>query len=131
MKKAHFLPRAIILFVVFLAIGAGIFRYANHHYKNIADWGEPDSAKILIYEDETYYLAGKVGDSGLASKKFPKNEVLGEVTPDSLFDTSDPLVVWSVEGKANFLIVTVKDEKEYLYYHESVDNPAETAAVQG
>lgn len=131
MKKAYFLPRAIILFVVFLVIGAGLYRFSGHHYKNVADWCEPNDTAVLIYEDKTYYLAGEIGDPGMASKKFPKNEVLGEVTPESLWDTKAPFVVWSVEGKANFLIVTVEDEQEYLYYHESVDNPAETETVKG
>ncbi len=131
MKKAHFLPRALILFVVFLAIGAGIFRYANHHYKNIADWEDPASTEALIYEGDVYYLAGEIGDPGMASKKFPKNEILGEVTPDSLFDRSGPLVVWNVEGKQNFLIITTEDDKEYLYYHEDVENPAETETAMG
>ncbi len=131
MKKAHFLLRAIILFVVFLAIGAGIYRYAHHHYKNIAEWGEPDSTEVLLYEDKTYCLAGEIGDPGLTSKKYPKNEVLGEVTPDNFWDKKAPFLVWSVEGKANFLIVTVEEEKEYLYYHESVENPAETETVKG
>ena len=126
MKKAYFLPRALILFVVFLAIGAGIFRYANHHYKNIADWEDPTSAEALIYEDEIYYLAGKVGDPGMPTKKFSKNEILGEMTPDSLFDPSEPLVVWSVEGKLNFLIVTDEEDREWLYYRDGAENPVET-----
>lgn len=131
MKKAHFLPRALILFAVFLAIGAGILRFAHHHYKNIADREDPASMEVLIYEDGIYYLAGEIGDLGMASKKFPKNEILGEVTPDGFFDMTAPLVVWSVEGKANFLIVTTETDKELLYYHESVDNPAETETVKG
>ena len=125
MKKAHFLPRALIFFVVFLAIGAAMFRYAHHHYKNIADWGDSDSLESLIYEDDTFFLAGEIGDDGLSSKKFPKNELLGEVTPDSLWSKDAPIVVWSVEGKANFLILTVGDDQELLYYREGVDNPAE------
>ncbi len=130
MKKAHFLLRASILFVVFLAIGAGIFRYANHHYKNIADWEDPASTEALIYEGDTYYLAGKVGDPGLTSKQFPKNEVLGEVTPDSLLDPSAPLVVWSVEGKLKFLIVTDEEDREWLYYREDANNPTETETAE-
>ena len=129
MKKAHFLPRALLLFVLFLAIGAGILRYTNHHYKNIARWAEPDSVEVLLYEGDTYYLAGKVGDPGMASKKFPKNEILGEITPESLFVPSDPLVVWNVEGKLNFLIVTDEEDKEWLYYREDMKNPAETETV--
>lgn len=131
MKKAYFLPRALILFVAFLVIGAGIFRYANHHYKNIADWEDPTSTAILIYEGDTYYLAGKVGEPGMTSKKFPKNEILGEVTPDSLFDLSEPLVVWDVEGKEKFLIVTVGEDTEWLYYREDAENPAETETAKG
>lgn len=130
MKKAYFLPRALVLFVVFLAIGAGIFRFSTHHYQNIADWEDPASMEVLIYEDDTYHLAGEIGDPGLASKKYPKNEVLGEVTPDGLFDPSAPFVVWNVEGKANFLIVTTEDDKEWLYFREGVDNPAETETAE-
>lgn len=131
MKKAHFLLRAAAFFLLFLVIGAGMLRFANHHYQNIADWGEDDTINVLIYEERTYYLAGEIGDAGLTSKKFPKNETLGEVTPDGLLDLSAPWVVWSVEGKANFLIVTLEDEKEWLYYHESVENPAETETAAG
>ena len=131
MKKAYFLPRALILFVVFLAIGAGILRFSTHHYKNIADWEDPASMDTLIYEDETYYLAGKIGDPDITSKKFPKNEVLGEVTPHGFFDLSAPLVVWSVEGKSNYLIVKDEEEKEWLYYRDGAVNPAETETIMG
>lgn len=129
MKKAHFLPRALILFLVFLAMGVGILRFSTHHYKNIADWVEPDSAEALLYEGETYHLAGEIGESGLSSKKFPTDKILGEVTPESFWKPATPFVVWSVEGKANFLIVKIgnaEDEKAYLYYRDGVSNPAET-----
>ena len=131
MKKAHFLLRAAAFFLLLLAIGAGMLRYAHHHYKNIADWEDPASREVLIFEEETYYLAGEIGDPGLSSKKFPTNEILGEVTPDSFFDMAAPWVVWSVEGKANFLIVTLEDEKKMLYYREDMKNPAETETVAG
>ena len=131
MKKAHFLIRAIVCFIVFVMIGLGLHRFSNHHYKNIADWSEPDDTNVLIYQDKTYYYAGKIGDPGLAAKKFAKNETLGEVTPDSLWDKKEAFVVWSVEGKANFLIVTVGESTQYLYYHESVSNPAETETAMG
>lgn len=131
MKKAYFLPRALILFVLFLVIGAGIHRFAIHHYKNIADWEDPDSVEVLLYEGDTYYLAGEVGDPGMASKKFPKDEILGEITPKSLFVPSDPLVVWNVEGKLNFLIVTDEEDREWLYYREDMKNPAENETMAG
>ena len=127
MKKAFFLPRALILFLVFLVIGAGIYRFAYHHYKNIAEWESSDSQQALLYEEDTFLLAGKIGDENLSAKKFSKEEVLGEVTPQGWFDNSKPFVVWSVEGKANFLIVT-KEAKDYLYYRKGVDNPAKPAS---
>lgn len=129
MKKAYFLPRALLLFVVFLALGAGIFRFSTHHYKNVAEWGEPDSNEVLLYEEDTYHLAGRIGEKGLTSKKFASAEVLGEVTPDGFLDRTAPLVVWSVDGKADFLIVIDEEEREWLYYREGVDNPAETETV--
>ena len=81
-------------------MGAGILRFSTHHYKNIADWVEPDSAEALLYEGETYHLAGEIGESGLSSKKFPTDKILGEVTPESFWEPAAPFVVWSVEGKA-------------------------------
>ena len=130
MKKAHFLLRALVLFVVFLILGAGIYRFSKHHYKNVAEWGEPNSQDVLIYKDDTYYYVGKIGDYGLNSKKYAKNEVLGEVTPESLWDKREAFVVWNLDGKANFLIVAIEDE-QYLYHHESIDNPIETETAKG
>ncbi len=124
MKKAYFIPRALLFFVIFFVVGVGIYRFASHHYKNVAEWGEPDSSSALIYEEETFFLAGKIGEDKLSAKKFPKNEVLGEVTPENFFDNAKPFVVWSVEGKINFLIVT-NEKTEYLYYRNGVSNPAE------
>ena len=126
MKKARFLLRALVFFVIFLAIGAGVLRFSTHHYKNIARWGETDSMENLIYEDEIYHLAGEIGDPGLGTKTFPKDEVLGEVKPDGILDRTPPYVVWSVKEKEDFLIIVVDDDTQLLYYHSDVSNPAET-----
>ncbi len=123
MKKAHFSLRALIWFVVFLALGAGILRFSTHHYKNVADWERPDSVEVLVYEEDTFYLAGKVGDNGISAKKFPQNEILGEVTPKSIFDATSPLIIWSVEEKEEYLIVVDEEKNQWLYYKEGAENP--------
>ena len=129
MKKAYFLPRALVLFLAFLLLGAGMFRYAHHHYKNVASWGEADSTRVLIYEGETYYLAGLMGERGLNAKTYPAGDVLGEVTPKNFLDKTPALVVHSVEGKDDYLILIMGEDEKYLYFHEKVDNPAETETV--
>ena len=131
MKKARFLPRILVLFLVFLALEFAMFRFAYHHYKNVAAWSVPDSREVLMYEGEVYYLAGEIGDPGLSSKKYPTDELLGEIKPESFFKKADPMLVWNVKEKENFLIVAVEDDVELLYYHEDIDNPAETETVEG
>ena len=84
-----------------------------------------------MYEGEVYYLAGEIGDPGLSSKKYPTDELLGEIKPESFFKKADPMLVWNVKEKENFLIVAVEDDVELLYYHEDIDNPAETETVEG
>ncbi len=122
MKKAYFFPRALILCLVFLVIGAGIYRFTFHHYKNVAEWNETDSQNALTYEDESYFLAGKIGEEKLPAKKYAKEEVLGEIKPDGFFNTDEPYVLWNVKDKKDYLIVAV-DDIEYLYYRDGVNNP--------
>ena len=77
MKQAKFFPRLLILFLVFLALVFAMFRFASHHYKNVAQWGVADSREVLMYEGEVYCFAGEIGDPGLGSKKFPRSLTWG------------------------------------------------------
>lgn len=128
MKKAYFLPRALILCLVFLLIGVGIYRFTLHHYKNVAEWTEADSQNELVYEETSYFLAGKIGGERLTAKKYTKEEVLGEIKPDGFFNIDEPYVLWTVKDKPNFLIVSV-DDTDYLYYKDGVNNPARPAVT--
>ncbi|MBE6558669.1 MAG: hypothetical protein E7661_06645 [Ruminococcaceae bacterium] len=129
MKKAYFIPRAIICFLIFVCLGLAFVRFASHHYANVAEWKDPASRDVLIYDEDAFYLAGEIGKNGLNEKDYPTEKVLGEVTPEGLFQKQDPVVIWMVENKKDFIIVVDEEDSRWLYYREGEENPAETEAA--
>ena len=126
-KKARYLLRALCLFVIFVIALAGMYRLGYHYHPNVAAWtGEGEPRDTMVYGDTTYHLAGKLGSKGIASGDYKTEELLGEVKPKSLFDTTPPLFVWSVDGKEGYLLLIDEEEEKYLYYAEGEVNPAET-----
>ena len=125
-RKPYFLLRALVGFVVCMVMLLGVYRLGYHYYGNVATWaGEESPRDAMVYEDTTYYLAGKVGTQGMSSNNYKPDELLGEVKPASLFDQTPPLLVWSVEKKEGYLILIDEEGHKYLYYAEKMENPAQ------
>ncbi len=122
--RAYLTLRALCAFAVCLLVGVGIYFFSLHHHANVAEWGEEGSRETLIYEDTTYRLRGEIGSTGLSEGAFPTEELKGEVKPAGLLDPSQPLLVWTVKGKADYLVV-VDDSVSYVYLAEK-DTTVET-----
>lgn len=114
---AHFTLRALLIFAACLLVGVGIYLFSLHHHANVAQWGQEGSRETLIYEDTAYRLRGEIGDAGLSASAFATEELLGEVKPPKLLDFDKPLLVWTVKGKEDYLVV-VDGNVSYVYLVE-------------
>ena len=122
---AYLTLRALCAFAVCLLIGVGIYFFSLHHHSNVAEWGEDGDREVLICEEKTYRLRGEVGSAGLSESAFPTEELKGEVKPSRWFSPDQPLLVWTVKGKADYLLV-IDGNTSYVYLVEK-----ETVASSG
>ena len=83
-KKAFFTLRAIIAFVLLMALIVGLYLVGFRSWREVAEWGENSNHEVLIYEEETYVLVGQLGKKGLNLKKYPIDKILGQVRDDGL-----------------------------------------------
>lgn len=116
--RAYLLLRALCAFAVCVLIGTGIYFFSLHHHANVADWSTEGSREALVYDNTTYYLKGKLGDTGLPEKTYETEELKGEVKPEKLLDPSQPLLVWTVKGTEKSILVIDGDHR-YVYALES------------
>jgi hypothetical protein len=70
-------------------------------YPDVAEWVEPGDHSALIYEEETYYLAGKIGKKGLTKSKYTADKVLGQVKNDGTPVTTEPVTTSIPETTAD------------------------------
>ena len=122
--------RGLLIFLVMLALFAGLWWFCLHLYGNTALWAGPetDVKSDLVYGEKTYHLAGAVGDYGIASGKFQKAERLGEVKPSGKDALTVTYLVYSVnnakkELDERYLIVVWGDDKSRVYYLDGEENP--------
>lgn len=125
-RKAYFLLRAFVVFILCVAALLGVYRLCYHYHANVATWADDTGERQrMIYQDTIYHLAGKVGSKGIGTNAYKTDELLGEVKPQSLFDVTPPLFVWRVENKEGYLILVDEQDDKYLYYAEGEINPAQ------
>ena len=122
-KKAYFIPRAIIAFVLLMALILGIYLIGFRSWREVAEWGEGSNHEILIYEEETYVLIGQIGKKGLNLKKYPIHKVLGQVEKDgSVMTTAEETLPADTEEGETVNVTppdgtpTIPHEHTYIVY---------------
>ena len=131
-KKAFFTLRAIIAFVLLMALIVGLYLVGFRSWREVAKWGENSNHEVLIYEEETYVLVGQLGKKGLNLKKYPIDKVLGQVEQDGTLMTTaeETLPPDAEEGETvkvtppdgtptvhhehTYIVYSVKDQEGYL-----------------
>ena len=68
-KKPLLTLRAVVAFVLLMALVAGIYLVCFRSWRDVAEWGENSNHEVLIYKDETYALVGVIGGKGLTLDK--------------------------------------------------------------
>ena len=156
-KRAFFTLRAIIAFVLLMALIVGLYLVGFRSWREVAEWGENSNHEVLIYEEETYVLVGQLGKKGLNLKKYPIDKVLGQVEQDgTLMTTAEETlpadteegetvkvtppdgtptvphehtyIVYSVKDQEDYLLVLELDGEYYLYQKASETETVETEA---
>lgn len=133
-KKAPLILRALIVFLLFALCGVALYYVGMHYHKDVAVRVD-GSLDTLVYEDDTFLLAGKLGDEGLGTTKFKyAAKALGEIKPEGKSAWSDTLMVYGMDatnksfpnGKRmeDYIVIIREDGNEYLYYRASVPNPS-------
>ena len=147
-KKAFFTLRAIIAFVLLMALIVGLYLVGFRSWREVAKWGENSNHEVLIYEEETYVLVGQLGKKGLNLKKYPIDKVLGQIRDDGSVMTTEEItfpeeteegetlkvtppdgtptlphehtyILYSVKDQEDYLLVLEKNGEYYLYQKAS------------
>ena len=153
-KRAFFLPRAVVAFILLFALIAGLYLVGFRSWREVAEWGENSDHTALIYKEETYLLTGQIGKKGLTLKKYPIDKVLGQVRDDGSVMTTEEVtfpeeteegetlkvtppdgtptlphehtyILYSVKDMEDYLLVLEKDGEYYLY-QKTVETEAES-----
>ena len=153
-KNALFTLRAVVAFLLLMALIIGIYLVGFRSWREVARWGENSNHEVLIYKEETYTLVGVIGSSGLNLDKYPIHKVLGQVKQDGTLmttaeetlppdaeegetlETTPPdgtptvphehtYIVYAVKDKEDYLLVLEENGKYYLY-QKSVETETET-----
>lgn len=133
-KKAHLTLRALVVFLVFALCGVALYYLGMHYHKDVAA-RESGRLDTLIYEDDTFFLAGKLGDKGIGTVAFKYAEkALGEVKPEGKSAWTHTFMVYGMDADnksfpadksiGDYIVVVHEDGNEYLYHRASVQNPA-------
>lgn len=129
-RRVPLLVRGLLIFLVILALFAGLWWFCLHHYGNAGAWAgdEPDIKSDILYEDKVFHLAGKVGAYGLTSGKFMKTDLLGEIRPAGKDALTDTYLLYTVKNNKRviderYMIVVYSDGVSYVYYLDGEENP--------
>lgn len=95
----RFVLRAVCAFVLMGLLIAVLHWWGFNSYRDVAEWAEPGSHEALIYNDETYYLAGQIGKQGLTKSKYTKDKLLGQVQDDGTPVTTEPVTTSEPESE--------------------------------
>ena len=153
-KRALLTLRAVVAFLLLMALVVGIYLVGFRSWREVAQWGENSNHEVLIFEEETYVLVGVIGEKGLTRDKYSIHKVLGQVKQDGTLmttaeetlppdaqegetlETTPPdgtptvprehtYIVYAVKDKEDYLLVLEKDGEYYLY-QKSVETEIET-----
>ena len=153
-KNALLTLRALVAFVLMMALIVGIYLVCFRSWRDVAEWGENSNHEVLIYKDETYALVGVIGSKGLTLDKYPIHKVLGQIKEDGTLmttaeetlppdapegetlETTPPdgtptvprehtYIVYAVKDQEDYLLVLEKDGDYYLY-QKTVETETET-----
>ena len=157
-KRAFFLLRATVAFVLLLALIAGLYIWGYRSWPSVAEWADEDGGhNALVYEGETYTLVGVMGKGNLTDKNYPMDKVLGQVKNDGstmatetetlpeeteegetlavIPPDGDPTlpaehtyILYSVTKKPDYLIVLEQDGAYYLYQLAVDETASDTVA---
>jgi hypothetical protein len=132
LQKAALFARGAVVFVILLAVVAGLCWMGYHRYPNVADWaGETDDFMSGVYLRETdrFYVritmsdeSDEEGEDGEEIIKYTVEKVLGEVTPAFPMDWNTNYVVEKIKDEEDLVYITIDDE-QVLYCAEDTDNP--------
>ncbi len=138
-KKSPLTLRALIVFLVFALCGVALYYLGMHYHKDVAA-RETGSLDTLMYDDDVFLLAGKLGDKGLGTVPFEyASKALGEVKPEGKSAWTHTFMVYGMDPdnksfptdkkREDYLVVIHEDDEAYVYHRISVQNPAtETTA---
>ncbi len=148
-KYALFTLRAVVAFLILAAVIALLGWLGYNAYPTVGEWSEPGNHDALVYDGATYYWCGRLGERGLAEKKYGPGEMLGKIKDDGVsavteavtassegetvnakppkadptLATQHTYMVYSVKNYDNLLLVLESDGERYVYYREGTDNP--------
>lgn len=121
--------RGLVIFLIFALLAVALYWFCLHHFKNVAVWsGTTEVRDSIVYEDQTFHLAAKLGSYGVPASKYAQGELLGEVKPAGEEARTAAVKVYSVKGssgfvKPDYLMVIYEDGVKYIYYLDGVENP--------
>lgn len=157
-KRAFFLLRAVLAFVLLFALIAGLYIWGFRSWSTVAEWADEEGGhNALIYDGKTYELVSVIGKGKWTEKNYPMDEVIGKVRDDGSTmatetetlpaDTEegetlkvippdgDPTlpaehtyILYSVKNKEDYLIVLEQDGEYYLYQLVVEETATETEA---
>ncbi len=116
--------RGVIAFALLGLLILLLYRWGYDSYKDVAEWVVPGDHSALIYQDETYYLAGRIGQKGLSKSKFAMDKVLGQVKDDGAPVTTEPVTTAEPEPEEEYFPEDTDEWEETETTLESVDPPA-------
>lgn len=122
-KSALFALRAVIAFVLLGMLLAVLYWWGFHSYRDVAEWAEPGNHDALVYDGETYYRSGVIGKRGLTLKKYPIDQILGEVKDDGIPVTTEPVTLPETEEETDPVDTETAEETEPVTELESVIPP--------
>ena len=76
--------RVIVAFVLLGLLLALLYWCGFHSYRNVAEWLTPGDHEAFVYGGDTYYLSGEIGQKGLTLKKYPLDQIIGEIRDDGV-----------------------------------------------
>ena len=122
-RRALLTLRAVVAFLLLMALVVGIYLVCFRSWREVAQWGENSNHEVLIFEEETYVLIGQIGKKGLNLKKYPIHKVLGQVEKDgSVMTTAEETLPADTEKGETVKVTppdgtpTIPHEHTYIVY---------------
>lgn len=115
--------RILLVFALLAALLVLLYRLGYDVYKDVAEWAEPGNHDSIVYDGETYHLAGVMGKKGLTKSKFPQDKIIGQVRDDGVPAITEPVTTAEPETEEPSL------DPEDTEPPEETDPPVESVAL--